>query len=122
MKLFFRILKYTFLGLLGLIILIAAGLLFYYQSIYTPTPQSLPAIYAASPLSDKPILLPVPKKLLWKKGHFSLPANVGFTSPAEDAAAVTRILHLQLATKGNLNNAATDIVEAKLQAIYFQYV
>src|SRR6478735_6795803 len=96
-----KILKYVFYGIVSLVIIVCIGLLFYYQSIYRDTP--LPAEAIAKPTfhsglesSAKPVLLPIPKKMTWLSGHFTLPASIGFDAPAEDIETIKKICEERL--------------------------
>ena len=68
MKRIFKILKYLFFGVIGLLAVSAIGLLIYYHSIYRETPLPTDVnreVTTSKPelLSDQPILLPLPKKV-----------------------------------------------------------
>lgn len=71
-----RFLKYAFLVIAGLVVACVAGLLIYYHSIYQETPlpkeeTSIQTVAQPSRLSGI-VLLPVPKKINWMKGSFTL--------------------------------------------------
>lgn len=84
------------LSILSLAVLVAFGLVIYYQSIYVETPLPvdvvpLPKITSPSSVSDKPVLLPIPKKLEWKNGSFDLPASLSFYAAQEDEKPIQAI-------------------------------
>lgn len=101
MRKFLKILKYVFSGTLSLAVLVRIGLLIYYQSIYRDTPLPEEAIVKSAfrsgvASSAKPALLPVPKKLAWLSGHFTLPRLIGIDAPAEDVEAIKKICEERL--------------------------
>jgi hexosaminidase len=105
MNKWFKIGKSILLGLFGLIIVIAVGLFLYYQSIYKETP--LPTEIAAKPslaknigASDKPILLPIPKKLVWTSGYFKLPNLLTFSAPIEEIETIKKACKNRFNTEG----------------------
>lgn len=90
-----RFFKYLFLVILALLIVLVAGLLIYYQSLYEETPVPDPITIApvgeVSARPDKPVLLPVPKNVVWKPGTFTMSANMGMTAPREDAGVIKKV-------------------------------
>jgi hypothetical protein len=105
MKRFFRVAKYLVFGLLAIALLAFIGLLVYYQVNYQHTPP--PPTMAAAPSLNKPlanperpILLPIPKKMSWTGGHFALPQSLRFSAPAEDVEAIKKITQIQLHREG----------------------
>jgi len=107
MKIFFKIVKYFFTGILGIVIISSVGLFFYYQSIYRETP--FPAIESINQIlnskfltSGKPVLLPLPKKMEWKTGHFNWPETIGFSAPSEDVEAIKKICFNRLKSIGTV--------------------
>jgi hypothetical protein len=101
MRKFSKILKYVFYGIVSLVIIVCIGLLFYYQSIYRDTPLpaeaiAKPAFHSGLESSAKPVLLPIPKKMTWLSGHFTLPASIGFDAPAEDIETIKKICEERL--------------------------
>ncbi len=110
-----RILKitaYLFLGILGLVIVTCIGLLFYYHSIYRETP--LPGATAINQnniktmsASEKPILLPAPKKLEWMMGHFNLTNHIEFNAPQEAIQTISKIFQQHLHLTGIANTSGS---------------
>ncbi len=107
MKKGLRIGKFILLGLVGLLAVSVIGLLMYYQTMYQDTPQPPDVVVApklnSAPVSEKPVLLPIPKKLTWTNGHFVLPKTIGFKASAEDAETIKNICKNRL----NLDAAAS---------------
>ena len=69
-----------------------------------PQVSAAPAIYPTLHAGDKPVLLPVPKKLIWATGYFNLPASLAFSAPAEYADTIKKICEVQLGIAGVANN------------------
>lgn len=93
MKKLFKITKWILLSLLALVVLVIAGLLIYYHSIYTETPYpteitAKTSICPVSTGSDLPILFPIPKKVEWTSGYFNIPATPTFSATPDDAATI----------------------------------
>ena len=104
MKKFLKILVYLFSVLIILLILVAAGLLTYYQTNYQPTPlpspvSATPPIRMAATSEGKPVLLPVPKTVIWETGCFPLQQKIEFVSPAEDEAIICKTVEIRMASK-----------------------
>lgn len=117
MKTFFAIVKYIFIGAFVLIVLGTIGLFFYYQSTYKDTPApttltALPSLSTGIPVSDKPILLPIPQKLNWTGGSFRLSGSVGFLAPTEDQERIQKIFQNQLKLSAQVGgNAAVKCIK-----------
>lgn len=129
MKKYLKILTYLFLGILGLIIFTCIGLLFYYQSIYKETPLSadvsnIPQNTKTMLTSDKPILLPVPKKMEWTTGHFTFTNPIKFSAPKEAVITINKIFQHHLHLTGIVNTSGTikfiKTKELKPQAYHLQ--
>ncbi len=104
MKKISRIINYLFLSVIGLAATATIGLLLYYQSLYTvtPPPPGVNVVQYLTPttsLIDKPIFLPVPKEIIWANSHFSLENSLHFSSPKEDAGAISKMLANRLHRK-----------------------
>lgn len=128
MKTFFAIVKYIFIGVFVLIVLGTIGLFFYYQATYQDTPapttaKALPSLSTGIPVSDKPILLPIPKKLNWTSGHFNLSAPIGFSAPAEDQQRIQKIFQtqLKLSAQAGGNGAFCVLVKVNKMYIFLNY-
>ena len=96
MKTILKLFKYLIILLLSLTVILSLVLLFYYHSIYqnSPCPAEVnvqPGIKIHSVGSQYPFLLPIPKKLDWKNGHYVLPDKIGFDAPAQDVEAIKNI-------------------------------
>jgi len=110
MKIFLKLVKYILFGLFGLFIITIIGLFFYYQSIYKETPFAAD-ISVKSELNNhlqasvNPVLLPIPKKLEWKSGHFNLPQTIGFTAPTEDIEAIKKFCLNRINRVGNVKSS-----------------
>lgn len=105
MKVIFKILKYLFIGIIALVVTVFIGLQIYYQSICKKTPLSpLVAVYAVIhnpvPEDSKPVLLPVPKKLTWENGHYTLKDTFSFFASSEDTEAIKKKIKNQLKMVG----------------------
>ena len=105
MKVIFKILKYLFIGIIALVVTVFIGLQIYYQSICKKTPLSpLVAVYAVIhnpvPEDSKPVLLPVPKKLTWENGHYTLKDTFSFAASSEDTEAIKKKIKNQLKMVG----------------------
>ena len=90
-----RLLKYLIFFVIGLILVVALGLHFYYQSIYKESPMPVataakPALKGSVVLTDKPVLLPVPQKLEWQTGSFTLSKTIDFDAPKEDVELIKK--------------------------------
>jgi hypothetical protein len=100
MKRLLKILKITALSILGLIVLIIAGLLIFYHSIYktTPPPSDINVAinFPAAQKSVKPVLLPLPKKIAWTGSQFELFKTISFQSPVDDANFIAKIFRIHL--------------------------
>lgn len=109
----FKVVKYLFWGFLSLCVLCAFGLILYYHSIYTPTPwppnaSPAAAIFRVITSSDKPIILPVPRKLEWADGRFNLQVPVVFSSaPVEDIEEIGKIIQIQFGAEGIRSNSGS---------------
>jgi hexosaminidase len=117
MQRIFKILKYLFLGLIGLTAVSIVGLLIYYQSIYHETPLPTDVKYEATinkpePSNGQPILLPLPKKLSWTNGHFKFTDPLHISAPKENIESIKKILANHLNWKsnsgGNIQFVKTD--------------
>jgi len=101
-----KIIGIVFLSLTGLLLLFVLFLLGYYQVCYKTLPLpdatvALPITKNLTPISNKPLLLPIPQKLEWKAGHFDLPASLRFSAPAEDQVAIQNIIRMELDSTAN---------------------
>jgi hexosaminidase len=112
MKVVFKILKYLFIGIIALMVIVFIALQIYYQSIYKKTP--LPPVVAVDavihnplPGDSKPILLPVPKKLTWENGHYTLKDIFSFAASSEDTDAIKKIIKNQLKMVGVSANSGS---------------
>jgi hexosaminidase len=108
MKRVFTIAAKVLLGLVCLVAVIIIGLLIYYRIIYKetalpPEVKVVPEMKSASMVSEKPVLLPVPKKLEWTKGYFNLPANPSINAPREDAQTIKNIVDNRGRAMGVIN-------------------
>jgi len=114
MRKFLKIIKYLFSILIILFIFIAAGLLTHYQASYQPTPMpshvsAAPPIRMAEPLPGKPVIMPVPKDMVWKGGSFTLREPIEFVSLPEDAATIAKIGAVRLSAKWIEKNSGSLI-------------
>ncbi len=116
MKKVLKIVLRIFIAIICLLLLGITGLLVYYQTIYSKTP--LPAaVHVATQInqiahvSDEPVLLPIPKKLHWRPGHFKLLTQFFITAPRQDAEAIRNII------KNRLGAVATTKVSGVLHFI-----
>ena len=105
MKVIFKILKYLLIGIFALVVTVFIGLQIYYQSICKKTPLSpLVAVDAVIhnpvPEDSKPVLLPVPKKLTWENGHYTLKDTFSFAASSEVTEAIKKIIKNQLKMVG----------------------
>ena len=96
--------KYLFSILFIILVVVAAGLLTFYQTSYRTTPLSssvsaAPPIRMTVPSPGKPVLVPVPRQLVWDAGSFSLREAMEFASPPEDSAAIRKTLEIRLNSK-----------------------
>ncbi|HSN10091.1 MAG TPA: family 20 glycosylhydrolase [Hanamia sp.] len=105
MKTAYKIIKFFFLGIIGLAVIVFIALQIYYQSIYKKTP--LPPLVAVDavihnpvPADSKPVLLPVPKKLTWENGHYTLKDTFSFAASTTDTEAIKKIIVNQLKMVG----------------------
>lgn len=101
-----KVLKYTLGGLLGVVVLLIAGLLLYYTFHYKETPQPGPAVFK-SPLHNSANapdvahrLLPYPKKAIWSEGVFKWSAPVTFSARPEAVDYVKKVLKNRLHAEG----------------------
>lgn len=124
MKKVFRILKKIILALVLILLLVSAGLLVYYESINekTPLPPEVAIaekIKVDAGISDGPVLLPVPKMLVWSDGFFKLPSRISFHAPNEDAEVIRDIIKNKLAivaetgSKAALTFSKDDALESQ---------
>jgi hexosaminidase len=108
MKRILKIFKFIAIGIFGLLLLASICLLLFYQSIYkeTPLPAEVtvqPVLNKSLPMSGKPILLPIPKKMEWLSGHFNFPDHIQFKAPAEDVETILKIWKDHLGTDAMAN-------------------
>ena len=117
MKIIFKILKYLFFGVIGLLAVSAIGLLIYYHSIYQETPlptevKKEATISRPELLGDQPILLPMPKKVSWTNGHFDFTNPLHISAPSENIESIKNILtnhlHWKSSSGGNIKFVKTD--------------
>jgi len=116
MKKIFKVLKYLVFGLLILVVSVSVGLLIFYNSIYKPTPlpvtvTSSPALKFATVASNQPILLPVPKKIVWVSGSFKFQDPIQFSAPKEDAETFRKFCRIQLHVDATLKKTASFRLE-----------
>ena len=88
-KFFKRLFLYVVTPLIALVLLIAVSLLLYYHVLYEPEPVVLNTDEVNLPvspvaISDKPLLVPVPKMVSWSSGYFVPTKEVKIQGPAED--------------------------------------
>lgn len=112
---------YALLGILGLFVDVFLGLFLYYQTLYQETPvlPTTPAGFTLTrpePRSEKPVLLPIPQKITWTTGSFTLPAPITFSAPAEDVDAIRHICKNRLGTDA-LARASESIIYTKNQSL-----
>ena len=101
MKKTFNILKKLIVGLFLVLVLVAAGLLIFYEAIdkKTPFPAELNVadkINISSTIPPQPVLLPVPKKMEWLGGYYDLPKNISFSATGEDIETIQNIFKNRL--------------------------
>ena len=98
MKLFWKIFKYTAFSTLGILLLGTAGLFIYYEMLYVKSPELLDIksfkIIPQSKLSDKPVLLPLPKRIKWTSESYKMLESPGFIdeAPPEDKQDIMLLL------------------------------
>jgi len=102
LKTVFAILKWTLISFVSLMVLLVGGLLIFYQTQYkeTPLPKDKEGIstFHSSALndSDKSVLFPLPQKVEWLKGHFSISKHLHFTCSEPDASKISQIIQHKL--------------------------
>lgn len=111
MKKLLKVLKITALSVVGLILLLIISLVVYYEINYTPTElpaeiKPLALINATPTIPNNPVMLPVPKKIVWSSGHFLLSANIHFSAPKADETIIKNIIQNRLDVVANCESAA----------------
>ncbi len=112
MKKLVKVLKYFFIVIISLVVLMCAGLLIYYHSIYEDTllpaeVSALPSLKSQLKTTNSLQILPIPKKLIYSKGFFYLPDQLYFSAPVEDTQTIANVFfnHLNIqATSKNTSN------------------
>ncbi len=101
MKKFFRVLKYLFLAIIGIVVTACAAILIYYQSVYkqTPLPEEVsaaPALRLNIKINDSLLILPIPKKLVLTNGYYHLNSSIQYIAPAQDIEVIAKSLKKQM--------------------------
>jgi len=109
-----RFLKYVLFTITGIVLCIVAGLLIYYYSLYHPAEVRAGAPFVKpvaeiSKLSDKPLLLPVPKNINWTQGHFRLDQHVKLKALPADLGDIERIWNERLKPAATGSASSGDI-------------
>ncbi len=110
MKRLIKVSKIVFLSVMTLILVIIFSLLIFYQSMYKKTavpPETAVFHLNFSSQSDKPVLLPVPKKLSWTEGRFTVPAIVHFHVVGDESMLIQKIFSNRLNVKADLNKSGS---------------
>lgn len=106
MKKLGKVLKLGAILIVSLILLVAILLVAFYQYNYKPTPKPSDLVNVA-PFKksiydpNQIILLPIPQKINWGTGKFSLTNQAIFTCPKEDEIAIKNILRNKLNIESN---------------------
>jgi hexosaminidase len=108
-KFFKRFLLFVIVPIAGLIALLVAGLIIYYHALYEPEPLASQAegdvaLQVANEY-NKPILLPVPKRITWAAGYFR-EKQIRIAAPAEDATALASVWQNRMDMKLNSGSRA----------------
>jgi hexosaminidase len=110
MRRFLKVLKIIFLSLLALLVIVFISLLVFFHSVYKKTdlpPETTTFSLNFSTAPDKPVLLPIPKKLDWTEGHFTLPAVIHFHAAGEESELIKKIISNRLSMNADLEKSGS---------------